>query len=83
LSFNYNLRFEIYVNDFKITTHYNPREESGLIWCKKYMSEFQVKVINCEMKLLIYTKDHKTTRRDVDPYDLSKTLFKKPRKKKE
>ncbi|AWP25413.1 hypothetical protein B9D94_01605 [Paenibacillus sp. Cedars] len=75
-------KFEMTVNGFLLRTYFSETEESGLKWCKRYASQFQKKVINSEVKVLIYKKEKQKERWQYHgkPYLYDRTLVKKPRK---
>lgn len=75
-------KFEITINGFILRTYHSESEESGLKWCKKYASQFQKKVANLEIKLVIYKKEKQSERwmYHGKPFLYDRTLVKKPRK---
>lgn len=75
-----NLRFDIYVESFKLTSYYNTNEKLGLKWCRDYMNEFQKTVLNCEMKVRVYEKPDNYSKNDPknNKLVLRKTYIKKP-----
>lgn len=73
-------KFEITVNGFLLRTYFSEVEENGIKWCRTYCSQFQKKVANVEMKLLIYSrpKQNHVWEYSGKPFIYDRTLTKKP-----
>lgn len=74
-------KFEIVINGFLLRTYFSEHEENGLKWCKRYASNFQKRVANLEIKVLIYKKEKQKNRWEYHgkPFEYDRTLVKKPR----
>jgi len=77
-------KFEITVNGFLLRTYFSDTEANGLKWCRAYCSEFQRKVANIEMKVLVYSREKKGNLWEYrgKPFLYDRTLVKKPLKHK-
>lgn len=77
-------KFEITSNGFILRTYFSDTEQQGIKWCGRYCSQFQRKVSNQQMKLLIYKREKQQNRWEYKgkPYEYDRTLVKKPLTKK-
>jgi hypothetical protein len=73
-------RFDIYAKKFLLKTHFGAYEESGINWCKKYMTRFQKQAANVEMSVKISAKEKQKNNWEYhgQPYIYQRTLIRKP-----
>lgn len=73
-------KFEITANGFLLRTYFSENEANGIKWCRTYCSQFQRKVANVEIKLVIYsrTKRNHIWEYSGKPFIYDRTLTKKP-----
>lgn len=78
-------RFEVSANDFLLKTHFATTESGGIEYCRRYMTQFQKKVANVPMKVVMCEREKQ---KDIwnyqgKPYLYKKTLIRKPLQKKD
>lgn len=80
----YTYRCRVVVNGFLLFTHQATYEETCLNRCRRYMTEFQRKVANVEMRVEVYHRKTTTEpwKDKHNSFEFKRAIIRKPLQKK-